>query len=129
MSIIKNTHNELSSWLLQAFSKASHYSNVAEANTAVLAFLETSQTKFFYNLLFNRYHPVALLQLGLTASLLSALLTVRNKWIVKKTERIVEKQYPTLTGQLGLLRLEEARRIQHTKRLKKIVAQQHFQPL
>lgn len=130
LQIIEKTNGDFSRWLALAFQKATpQQSATHNLNSKVLAFLEESQGKFFHSLVVNRYHPVALLQLTVTASLLSACLSVRNKWIIKKTEQTVEKQHPELAGQLALLRLEEARRIKHAKQFKKQVAQQHFQPL
>ncbi len=130
MQIVEKINADFSRWLTLTFNKATAKSSQTEdLNSQVLRFLEESQGKFFHNLVVNRYHPVALLQLTLTASLLSACLSVRNKWIIKKTEQTVEKQHPELAGQLALLRLEEARRIKHAKQFKKQVAQQHFKPL
>jgi hypothetical protein len=125
-TIIANTNLNFSRWLNNAFRNNSATATEANPTPRLLKFLEKSQSGFFMNLASARYHPVVLLQLFITASIGSVLMTVQNKRMIKQLELTVQNQCPSLPSQLNLLSEEDKQRITRLKALKKSVSDAHF---
>ncbi|MCX5919773.1 MAG: hypothetical protein NTW61_00375 [Candidatus Melainabacteria bacterium] len=125
-SIINRTNIDSGRWLSAAFIRTIPTPAEPNPTQRLLYFLEKSQENFFFQLASARYHPVTLLQLFVTASVASALMTISNKRLVKRVEQTIQKEAPQLPSQLGALTAEDKRRVTRVKALKKSVSDAHF---
>jgi hypothetical protein len=126
--IITTLSTDFSRWLRVAFkmNKPAAGNATQDPTPKLLAYLEESQGAFFRHLATARYHPVALFQLFVIASIASAVMTVKNKQLIKKVEQTVHTEVPNLPTQLDLLTAEDKQRISKIKILKKTVSDVHF---
>ena len=127
-TVITTLSTDFSRWLRIAFkmNKPPTDNPTQDPTPKLLAYLENSQGAFFVNLAIARYHPVALFQLMVIATIASAVMTVQNKRLIKQVEQTVHSQAGTLPTQLDKLTAEDRQRISKIKALKKAVSDVHF---
>jgi len=127
-TVITTLSTDFSRWLRIAFkmNKPPADNPTKDPTPKLLAYLENSQGAFFVNLAIARYHPVALFQLMVIATIASAVMTVQNKRLIKQVEQTVHSQAGTLPTKLDKLTAEDRQRISKIKALKKSVSDVHF---